>query len=130
MFHTQWGEWNTTGVRMQRHSSLRDGSRRVLSKMCHHLSSQPFRFVYKENSFFKKKKSGVKVLLFNCWTYLQAGPRICLGKDSAYLQMKMTVAILCRFYKFSLVPDHPVQYRMMTVLSMAHGLKVTIARRS
>jgi len=61
---------------------------------------------------------------------LQAGPRICLGKDSAYLQMKMALAILCRFYKFSLVPDHPVKYRMMTILSMANGLKLTIARRS
>ncbi|KAK7824026.1 cytochrome P450 704B1 [Quercus suber] len=64
------------------------------------------------------------------FTAFQAGPRICLGKDSAYLQMKMALAILCRFYKFSLVPGHPVKYRMMTILSMAHGLKLTIARRS
>ncbi|XP_057493080.1 cytochrome P450 704B1 [Actinidia eriantha] len=62
------------------------------------------------------------------FTAFQAGPRICLGKDSAYLQMKMALAILCRFYKFSLVPGHPVKYRMMTILSMAHGLKVTIHR--
>ncbi|EOA34999.1 hypothetical protein CARUB_v10020091mg [Capsella rubella] len=64
------------------------------------------------------------------FTAFQAGPRICLGKDSAYLQMKMAMAILCRFYKFHLVPNHPVKYRMMTILSMAHGLKVTITRRS
>lgn len=60
---------------------------------------------------------------------MQAGPRICLGKDSAYLQMKMALAILCRFYKFQLVPDHPVKYRMMTILSMEHGLKLTVERR-
>ncbi|XP_020519837.1 cytochrome P450 704B1 isoform X2 [Amborella trichopoda] len=59
----------------------------------------------------------------------QAGPRICLGKDSAYLQMKMTLAILCRFFTFSLVPNHPVKYRMMTILSMAHGLKINLSRR-
>ncbi|GAV60567.1 p450 domain-containing protein [Cephalotus follicularis] len=64
------------------------------------------------------------------FTAFQAGPRICLGKDSAYLQMKMALAILCRFFKFHLVPDHQVKYRMMTILSMAHGLKLTIARRS
>ncbi|KAL0801344.1 hypothetical protein Bca101_056520 [Brassica carinata] len=64
------------------------------------------------------------------FTAFQAGPRICLGKDSAYLQMKMAMAILCRFYKFHLVPKHPVKYRMMTILSMAHGLKVTVSRRS
>ncbi|XP_068332856.1 cytochrome P450 704B1 [Pyrus communis] len=63
------------------------------------------------------------------FTAFQAGPRICLGKDSAYLQMKMALAILCRFYTFTLVAGHPVQYRMMTILSMAHGLKLTIARR-
>ncbi|OAY80861.1 Cytochrome P450 704B1, partial [Ananas comosus] len=62
------------------------------------------------------------------FTAFQAGPRICLGKDSAYLQMKMTLAILCRFYKFMLVPNHPVKYRMMTILSMAHGLKLHVSR--
>ncbi|XP_022972834.1 cytochrome P450 704B1 [Cucurbita maxima] len=64
------------------------------------------------------------------FTAFQAGPRICMGKDSAYLQMKMALAILCRFYKFSLVSGHEVSYRMMTILSMANGLKVTVARRS
>ncbi|KDP41226.1 hypothetical protein JCGZ_15633 [Jatropha curcas] len=64
------------------------------------------------------------------FTAFQAGPRICLGKDSAYLQMKMTLAILCRFFKFHLVPNHPVKYRMMTTLSMAHGLKLRVSRRS
>ncbi|KAJ7943442.1 Cytochrome P450 family protein [Quillaja saponaria] len=64
------------------------------------------------------------------FTAFQAGPRICLGKDSAYLQMRMALAILCRFYKFRLVAGHPVKYRMMTILSMAHGLKLTIERRS
>ncbi|KAF8776441.1 hypothetical protein HU200_003143 [Digitaria exilis] len=62
------------------------------------------------------------------FTAFQAGPRICLGKDSAYLQMKMALAILCRFYRFQLLEGHPVQYRMMTILSMAHGLKVRVSR--
>ncbi|RDX78507.1 Cytochrome P450 704B1, partial [Mucuna pruriens] len=64
------------------------------------------------------------------FTAFQAGPRICLGKDSAYLQMRMVLAILCRFYKFNLVPGHTVKYRMMTILSMAYGLKLTIEKRS
>lgn len=63
------------------------------------------------------------------FTAFQAGPRICLGKDSAYLQMKMGLAILCRFYEFKLVPGHPVKYRMMTILSMANGLKLTVSKR-
>ncbi|EPS61936.1 hypothetical protein M569_12857, partial [Genlisea aurea] len=63
------------------------------------------------------------------FTAFQAGPRICLGKDSAYLQMKMAMAILIRFYKFKLVPGQLVKYRMMTTLSMENGLKVTVSRR-
>lgn len=62
--------------------------------------------------------------------FLQAGPRICLGKDSAYLQMKMALAILCRFYEFKLVPGHKVRYRMMTILSMENGLKITVSKRA
>ncbi|KAI4373862.1 hypothetical protein MLD38_011928 [Melastoma candidum] len=63
------------------------------------------------------------------FTAFQAGPRICLGKDSAYLQMKMALAILCRFYEFKLVPNHQVKYRMMTILSMQYGLNITVMRR-
>ncbi|KAI3895072.1 hypothetical protein MKW92_017244 [Papaver armeniacum] len=59
----------------------------------------------------------------------QAGPRTCLGKDSAYLQMKMTLAILCRFFNFHLIPDHPVKYKMMTTLTMEHGLKLIVTTR-
>ncbi|KAJ7514498.1 hypothetical protein O6H91_23G046600 [Diphasiastrum complanatum] len=57
------------------------------------------------------------------FTAFQAGPRICLGKDSAYLQMKMTAALLCRFFRFKLVPGHQVKYQMSTILAMARGLK-------
>ncbi|KAJ7519220.1 hypothetical protein O6H91_20G029200 [Diphasiastrum complanatum] len=63
------------------------------------------------------------------FTAFQGGPRICLGKDSAYLQMKVTASLLFRFFKFNLVPGHKVVYRTMTALGMAHGLKVTITKR-
>lgn len=63
------------------------------------------------------------------FTAFQAGPRICLGKDSAYLQMKMVLAILCKFYEFKLVEGHVVKYRMMTILSMANGLMLSVSRR-
>ncbi|KAF9592828.1 hypothetical protein IFM89_017793 [Coptis chinensis] len=64
------------------------------------------------------------------FTAFQAGPRICLGKDSAYLQMKMALAILCRFFEFNLAPEHQVKYRMMTILSMQYGLRLGVTRRS
>lgn len=43
--------------------------------------------------------------------------------------MKMVAAVLSRFFMFQMVPGHPVKYRMMAILSMAHGLNVTVTRR-
>ncbi|KAG0608163.1 hypothetical protein M758_8G084100 [Ceratodon purpureus] len=63
------------------------------------------------------------------FTAFQAGPRTCLGKDSAYLQMKMTAALAMRFFSFHLVPGHPVQYQTMLILHMLHGLQVTVTPR-
>jgi hypothetical protein len=46
------------------------------------------------------------------------------------LQMKMTAALVLRFFALELVPGHPVQYRTMIVLNMRHGLHVTATPRS
>ncbi|KAJ7528430.1 hypothetical protein O6H91_15G003300 [Diphasiastrum complanatum] len=62
-------------------------------------------------------------------TAFQAGPRICLGKDSAYLQMKMTAVLLLRFFQFQLVDHRQIDYRMMVVLYIASGLEVHISQR-
>ncbi|CAM6110924.1 unnamed protein product [Calypogeia fissa] len=58
-----------------------------------------------------------------------AGPRACLGKESTYLQMKLTVALLVKFFTFQLVPGHKVKYRPMFVLTMRRGIKVTASPR-
>lgn len=63
------------------------------------------------------------------FTAFQAGPRTCLGKDSAYLQMKMTAALALRFFAVHLVGGHPIQYQTMIVLQMLHGLHVTVTPR-
>ncbi|BFI25098.1 protein MpCYP704-like2 [Marchantia polymorpha subsp. ruderalis] len=59
----------------------------------------------------------------------QAGPRICLGKDTAYLQMKMTAALLIRFFRIQVVPNQDVAYRVSLVLAIRDGLQVTVQRR-
>nr|ADG34845.1 cytochrome P450 protein [Vanda hybrid cultivar] len=85
---------------------------------------RPERWLNNDNNSVQNNVSPFK------FTAFQAGPRMCLGKDSAYLQMKMTAALLCRFFQFRLAPHHPpVKYRMMIVLSMAHGLHVLVCRR-
>jgi hypothetical protein len=45
------------------------------------------------------------------------------------LQMRMSLAILCRFFKFQMVPGSVVKYRQMSTLLLAHGLKVEITKR-
>lgn len=60
-----------------------------------------------------------------------AGPRMCLGKDFALLQMKVTVAILLRFFRFEIIPRHKVQYKVMLTLHMSKdGLRVHVLPRS
>ncbi|EFJ22054.1 hypothetical protein SELMODRAFT_151517 [Selaginella moellendorffii] len=61
------------------------------------------------------------------YTAFQAGPRICLGKDAAYLQAKITAAMLMRFFNFELVKDHVVHYRLLMVLAMVNGIKVNVS---
>lgn len=64
-------------------------------------------------------------------TAFLAGPRMCLGKDFAMLQMKVTAAILLRFFKFKSIVGHKVQFRVMLTLHMSKdGLRVNVLPRS
>jgi len=60
---------------------------------------------------------------FKYFSYLQAGPRICLGKDFAYRQMKIVSMALLRFFRFKLANEtNDVTYRTMFTLHIDHGL--------
>ncbi|KAI0520462.1 hypothetical protein KFK09_007938 [Dendrobium nobile] len=48
----------------------------------------------------------------------QAGPRICLGKDFAYRQMKIFAATLLYYFKFEISADQIVKYRPMLTLQI------------
>ncbi|XP_065864428.1 cytochrome P450 704C1 [Euphorbia lathyris] len=52
------------------------------------------------------------------------GPRICLGKDFAYRQMKIVAIALVRFFRFKLTDDdtREVTYRTMFTLHIKDGL--------
>lgn len=59
----------------------------------------------------------------------QAGPRICLGKEMAFIQMKYAVASILR--RFSIRPvskDKPIFVPLLTA-HMAGGLKVLVSKR-
>ncbi|KAG8363380.1 hypothetical protein BUALT_Bualt19G0016300 [Buddleja alternifolia] len=59
------------------------------------------------------------------FTAFQAGPRICLGKEFAYRQMKIVSAVLLRFFIFKLSDERKtVNYRTMINLHIDGGLSV------
>jgi fatty acid omega-hydroxylase len=64
------------------------------------------------------------------FTAFNGGPRLCLGKDFAYYQMKFTAASILRRYRVRVVEGHPVAPKMALTMYMKHGLKVTLTKRS
>ncbi|XP_020597511.1 cytochrome P450 86B1, partial [Phalaenopsis equestris] len=64
-----------------------------------------------------------KYVVFN------AGPRLCVGKKFAYMQMKMVVAAMLLRYKVVVEEGQEVVPRLTTTLYMRDGLKVTVERR-
>ncbi|XP_050276428.1 cytochrome P450 86B1-like isoform X2 [Quercus robur] len=64
-----------------------------------------------------------KYVVFN------AGPRLCLGKKFAYVQMKMVAASILLRYEVKVVEGHKVDPKLTTTLYMKHGLLVTIKPR-
>lgn len=65
------------------------------------------------------------------FTAFQAGPRICVGKDSAYLQMKIVSSMLLRFFKFELIPNQSIRYMMaLTLLMSKDGMMMRVSPRS
>ena len=62
---------------------------------------------------------------------LQAGPRICLGKDFAYRQMKIVAMALVRFFRFKLSNrTQTVTYKVMFTLHIDKGLLLCAIPRS
>lgn len=58
-----------------------------------------------------------------------AGPRICLGKDLAYLQMKSIAAAVLLRHRLTVAPGHKVDQKMSLTLFMKDGLKVNMHQR-
>ncbi|KAL9393718.1 hypothetical protein Peur_013003 [Populus x canadensis] len=63
------------------------------------------------------------------FTAFNGGPRLCLGKDFAYYQMKFTVASILFHYHVKVVKDHPVVPKLALTMYMKHGLKVNLVKR-
>lgn len=58
-----------------------------------------------------------------------AGPRICLGKDLAYLQMKSIAAAVLLRHRLAVAPGHRVEQKMSLTLFMKYGLVMNVTPR-
>ncbi|KAL2337840.1 hypothetical protein Fmac_012286 [Flemingia macrophylla] len=60
----------------------------------------------------------------------QAGPRVCLGKEMAFIQMEYVVASLLKSFVISPVSHHNPRYVPLLTAHMAGGFKVMVHHRS
>ncbi|CAI9259621.1 unnamed protein product [Lactuca saligna] len=86
------------------------------------LEFKPERWLSKDGKKFEIKDQ-YRFVSFN------AGPRICLGKDLAYLQMKSIAAAVLLRHQLSVVTGHRVEQKMSLTLFMKYGLKVDLRPR-
>ncbi|KAK4414136.1 cytochrome [Sesamum alatum] len=59
----------------------------------------------------------------------QAGPRVCLGKEMAFIQMKYVVASVVRRFEFLPVRSEPPVFVPLLTAYMAGGFNVRVRRR-
>lgn len=69
-------------------------------------------------------EGGYKYPVFN------AGPRVCLGKDFAYLLMKWVAASVLYRYRLKMVKDTMAEPKLGITLCMKNGLLITLHPRS
>ncbi|KAK6149524.1 hypothetical protein DH2020_017049 [Rehmannia glutinosa] len=58
------------------------------------------------------------------------GPRTCLGKEMAFIQMKMVAASIIYRYNIRLVEGHLVSPRDSIILQATNGLRVSLEKRN
>ncbi|KAL0691977.1 hypothetical protein Bca4012_059157 [Brassica carinata] len=89
---------------------------------------------FEPNRWFEEEENyGTKPVLKSVSSFkfpvFQAGPRVCIGKEMAFMQMKYVVgSVLSRFEIIPVCENRPVFVPLLTA-HMAGGLKVKIKRR-
>ncbi|KAE9616424.1 putative alkane 1-monooxygenase [Lupinus albus] len=83
---------------------------------------KPERWVRNNNGHFMSE-SAYKFTAFN------GGPRLCLGKDFAYYQMKYVAATIIFHYHVKVLDNHPVLPKLALTMYIKHGIKVNLYRR-
>lgn len=85
------------------------------------LEFKPERWISEKGSL--KHEPSYKFLSFNC------GPRTCLGKDIAFIQMKTAAAAFVSNFDIEVIEGHVVVPRPSIILHMKNGLMVRVKKR-
>ncbi|KAJ3680482.1 hypothetical protein LUZ60_016760 [Juncus effusus] len=86
------------------------------------LEFRPERWISQDGKKFEPRDA-FRFVAFN------AGPRICLGKDLAYLQMKSIAAGVLLRHRLSVATGHRVEQKMSLTLFMKYGLSMNVHAR-
>ncbi|KAM3242666.1 hypothetical protein ACQJBY_054965 [Aegilops geniculata] len=86
------------------------------------LEFRPERWLSADGTKFEQHDS-YKFVAFN------AGPRVCLGKDLAYLQMKNIAGSVLLRHRLTVAPGHRVEQKMSLTLFMKDGLRMEVRPR-
>lgn len=73
-------------------------------------------------------KGGIADVPSYKFTAFNAAPRICLGKEMSFTQIKIIEAALLGNYRVEIVEGHPISPSLSAVLHMKHGLKVRVSK--
>jgi cytochrome P450 len=92
----------------------------VWGKDC--MEFRPERWLNEEGTKLRYEPS-YKFISFN------AGPRTCLGKETAFVQMKTVAAAVLWNFAVEVVPGHVVEPKLSIILHMKNGLAVKVRRR-
>ncbi|MFT5647613.1 MAG: cytochrome P450 [Aureispira sp.] len=57
------------------------------------------------------------------------GPRKCIGRNLAQMEMQFIVAMLIKRYKFVLSPDQKIDFKPLLTLCPSNGIKVKVQKR-
>jgi fatty acid omega-hydroxylase len=63
------------------------------------------------------------------WPAFHGGPRVCLGQNLATLEALLTISLLLKRYKFTLMPWQNVTYQVSLTLPMREGMKIYVEKR-
>lgn len=84
---------------------------------------------FKPEKWIDLKRGGLVYVPSHKYASFGTGPRTCLGKDMAFIQMKVVAIAILRKYRLQVVDGHTISPYFTINLNMKqYGLKVTVSK--